>query len=75
MKRHKPTTEHNWVRVLSDALEGGTVTPAGMYCVDIMHDDWCDLYLGRYCNCNVIIKTPVPTEECKHCGQYHGTGH
>lgn len=38
----------------------------GLYHVDVLHDDWCDLLKGTglACNCNPVVRQPrkhVPT--------------
>lgn len=52
--KHKPTTEHNHLkRLLELQAQGKLPRQAGLFEIDVVHDDWCDMLQGKgYCNCN-----------------------
>lgn len=52
---HKPTKIYEESPYLS-ALAGAPVKPGAIYDIEVRHDSWCDLLLGRgFCNCNPEI--------------------
>jgi hypothetical protein len=60
---HPPTTSHNYMRKVL-AL-GGLVPPGALADIDTLHDDWCDVYHGGFCNCDpdVTIRAPIKPAE------------
>ena len=41
------------VLALAEAME----YPPGLHHINVFHDEWCDLILGRgMCNCNPVVK-------------------
>ena len=60
MKKHPPTTEHNYLKkVLKMAAEHEATRtgPPELRDVDVDHDDWCDFLKKRpkFCNCNPTV--------------------
>jgi hypothetical protein len=52
--------KHNYFRKLLKLQRKGKLRPGEAHLVDILHDDWCRIYLGGYCNCNPEIRLPAP---------------
>jgi hypothetical protein len=52
--KHPPTTSHNYEKKI---LAAGLTTPRGSASTfDVLHDDWCDIYRGGFCNCDPEIR-------------------
>lgn len=57
-QRHRKTTNYLDSPYLA-ALRKLATTPGTVQCVEILHDDWCDVLNGRgHCNCNPVIGKP-----------------
>ena len=47
----------NYVRKLQYLRRIGAIPQeAGLFMVDVFHDDWCDIYQARRCNCDPDIR-------------------
>lgn len=48
-------TRHNYDRKLM-RLPTGKVPCCGLTIVDVVHDGWCDVFRGGYCNCDPDVR-------------------
>jgi hypothetical protein len=48
-------TRHNYYRKLLDLLEQGKITAGRLNHVEFLHDNWCGINKGGYCNCEVEV--------------------
>lgn len=53
--KHPPTQIHNYLRKIADLQAVGALRPSSEHTVDVRHDDWCDIYQRRFCNCDPEI--------------------
>ena len=59
------TKTHNYERIIKKMIaEGKIPASVGVSHIYVMHDDWCEIYNGGYCNCNPEVtfnppKTPL----------------
>jgi hypothetical protein len=48
--------KHNHIQKLL-AMQAQGQLPAGRLSeIDVLHDDWCGIYVGDYCNCHPEIR-------------------
>lgn len=49
--------QHNYLRKLRRLMASGALPrDVGVHQLDIAHDDWCDIFTGRRCNCDPTIR-------------------
>jgi hypothetical protein len=48
-------SEHNYVKKLLCLIQEGKFPEVGLQMVEVYHDDWCAIHLGRCCNCDPDI--------------------
>lgn len=48
-------TKHNYYKKLMSLVRKEKIGAGEIHDVDIVHDDWCAIFSGRYCNCNPDI--------------------
>jgi hypothetical protein len=46
---------HNYLKLLPEIAK--CIEPGGLYLSTIYHDDWCDFWENKNCNCNPASKT------------------
>ena len=49
-------TKHNYMKELLALQAQGKLSPGRLSEVDVLHDDWCGIYAGGYCNCRPEIR-------------------
>jgi len=65
-------TEHNYkLKIQQLIAEGKLIIPAGVYKLDITHEDSCKIFLGGFCNCDPEIELVIPN--VKEYGRHKGT--
>jgi hypothetical protein len=53
MKPHTPRQQHNYVRKLRYLIRTGAIPRmVGYHPLQVDHDDWCNIWQQRFCNCN-----------------------
>jgi hypothetical protein len=63
---HPPSTRPplpNYVRKLRHLQRMGALPlDVGVHMIDVAHDDWCDIFQGKRCNCDpqVRLKATLP---------------
>lgn len=58
MKKHPPTTAHNYLKKVLEMNIGSG--PDQVTHVKVFHDDWCNIRLGGFCNCDPDIQVDRP---------------
>jgi hypothetical protein len=49
----KPAKEHNYVKIWDKLVSDGTIQmKPGVAILSFSHDDWCDIYKKKFCNCD-----------------------
>jgi hypothetical protein len=48
--------KHNYYKKLMALYAAEKLPRRGLSEVDILHDDWCAIYTGGYCNCQPEIR-------------------
>ena len=48
--------KHNFMKKLLALQAEGKLPAARLSEVDVLHDDWCGIYAGGYCNCRPQIR-------------------
>lgn len=53
----KDSMQHNYMKKLKRLEAEGKIT-AGVHQFSVLHDDWCNIHRGGYCNCDpdIVIK-------------------
>ncbi len=60
-QRHKPTSSHNYVPLVTDFILAGKIyNPAELEAITVTHDDWCDIHTEGFCNCKPLIRKGKP---------------
>lgn len=59
-QKHRPTSSHNYVPLLTDFLLKGKIEAADIKFITVTHDDWCDIHTNGYCNCEPLIRKGKP---------------
>ncbi|MBI3410587.1 MAG: hypothetical protein HY040_19800 [Planctomycetes bacterium] len=54
--------KHNYFRKLMAHREKYPLAPGTIGEVDILHDDWCAIYKGAYCNCEPEVRERLAVE-------------
>ena len=52
-------TKHNFYRKILRLHIAGLIPQACLSEITILHDDWCAIYFGGYCNCDPDIQLPI----------------
>jgi hypothetical protein len=52
-----PPAEHNYIRKLILMRQAGMLPASGAAELYIHHDDWCGVFSGGRCDCDLIIDT------------------
>ena len=61
-------TQHNYYAKLMKLYQEGRLPAASLSEVEILHDDWCAVYTGGYCNCDPDIQLRVHPSDISVCG-------
>jgi hypothetical protein len=61
-RNRRPTKTHNHEKVVVNALDKGTLKPepGKVTLLQVLHDDWCNIFTGGKCNCNPEIRLECP---------------
>ena len=49
IREHSPTVQHNFQVLMAFMLADGELS--GITHIHFAHDDWCDIFVGGFCNC------------------------
>jgi hypothetical protein len=51
-------SQHNYIRKFLELQRQGKIRQGSVYEVYFLHESWCGLHLGGFCNCDceIIIK-------------------
>ena len=47
---------HNYLKKIIELLGAGLITPEGVQHVQVLHDDYCLIHVGKDCNCDPDIE-------------------
>ena len=67
--QHEPTAAHNHIEKLIELLQVRALElQPGLQFFTVLHDDWCDIFAGGFCNCDPEVIMRTPAAECLELG-------
>jgi hypothetical protein len=54
--RHARSEEAHYFKKLAALHAQGKIPRVGLSEIDVLHDEWCGIYTGGYCNCHPEIQ-------------------